>query len=402
MPRTQLLCLSMSVVLLMVTGAGAYEMAPHAAAQKLGFEPVHEAMTLASLACANGTPTAASATERPTLNCMHITEHLKDLGDAYLRYRSNKTRDLRSSNGGVYDLDEAREIIDGVLWPDDPTRMHRNPTREVRAAVNHFHVCTKLQDQYLSCANRYCMSHFGNLQFFHSMVPAAPWCEEARPGSPTCELAGKPIEEGLEQWVKWLVRLAKGETQATDHLFTVEKGFPQQVFDQQYCNREGGILWWKTLPMYPNSMRIEELLYTNCDAVGAGKCLVVPPTDHKARKTQRLAVGALLHMIQDSYAQGHTQRRPADVRHAGSAFVACSPVERFHDYRAQVKDKIASEAHKSADKYPAWDASCMAVDRLIDDPVTAGANLIVMLREPKTQDQQIWDYLRLRVFGLVD
>ncbi len=401
MALTRLLYLSTSIALLAVTRADAYEVVPHAAAQGLGFEPVHEAMTLASLACANQALAGAFTTGRSTLDCSGFSKNLGELGNAYLAYRGKKTRDLRSPSGSSYDLDEVREIIDGVLWPDDPTRLHSSPTREGRALVNHFHVCTKLQNEYLSCANRYCMSHFGNLQFLHAMIPAAPWCEKdkGRSDSPTCELAQKPVKEGMEQWVKWLVPLAKGETHATDPLFPGEDGFTQRVFDQRYCNRESGFWLWKTLPMYPNSMKIEELLYTSCDEVGAGKCRVVLPVADKERRTQRLAMGALLHLIQDSYAQGHTRRRPIDKRLAGSAFVACSPVEDFHDYRVQVQDKKALDAHKSADKYPAWDSSCSAADRQVDDPVTAGANLIVMLRNPNQTGQHVWDYLRLRVLG---
>lgn len=105
---------------------------------------------------------------------------------------------------------------------------------------------------------------------------------------------------------------------------------------------------------------------------------------------RRVASGALLHMLQDSFSTSHAARRAvAD----GTPFGA---ITAFHDYGCQLPEKHA-EADR-AESAP-WIAARVRTAR---DPVTLGAQLIVWARAGEPWESRVRDYIETAVFPLAD
>lgn len=107
---------------------------------------------------------------------------------------------------------------------------------------------------------------------------------------------------------------------------------------------------------------------------------------------RRRAVGALFHLIQDSYAGGHTRRGGPD----GSG-----DIEAFHDYAVQSADEKAHKDHERYDR--------LADGETLDDRVSAtrGASMAVdrcatllELLDREASRGEIEDFLSNRVFRL--
>lgn len=110
--------------------------------------------------------------------------------------------------------------------------------------------------------------------------------------------------------------------------------------------------------------------------------------DEARREMRSAARGALLHLVQDSFAQGHTQRGEADT--PIESRIICRPVMVY---------RTIERRHSDGDHLPTLDESCLSPEtRRIDDPITASARLLWMMQERRpTADVQ--RYVRDRVLG---
>jgi hypothetical protein len=103
---------------------------------------------------------------------------------------------------------------------------------------------------------------------------------------------------------------------------------------------------------------------------------------------QSFALGAVLHIIQDSFARAHAFRPDTDTK---GAVISCAPIFAFFSYPTQNADK-----HGAADRFPTFDANCLDEKRTVDDPISAGAQVIKRLRagdDPATIKKYLLDHV---------
>jgi hypothetical protein len=204
-------------------------------------------------------------------------------------------------------------------------------------------------------------------------------------------MADYSVGKSIEAWVRWLAPIGAGLTKSSDRVFTQET-FSNVLFDKTNCSKT-----------YPEDMLVPSLFFVNCRNTKVykpwtwGKCPISSPDDpdRLASVLKRKAAGAILHVIQDSFARGHTFRPAVTGKDACAARISCTPIAAFNDYAQQ-----SSKKHGKADASPLWDASCFADARNVDDPITAGAKVIHMLEggDPNDAADRVWEYLSKRVF----
>jgi len=172
------------------------------------------------------------------------------------------------------------QFIRGVVWADDPEGLLFDNPRDTynysSGAVWYSHFKDGEKGDFSTMTAR---SHFGDLQFFHGMASAdaeAPATTKAH----------------MLNWARFLIKVAKGvittDTKLKD-IAEVSSLFPNQ-----------------------GELTVKELF-------GWGKGDYV--------KIRQRAVGALFHMIQDSYAHGHVERDSSGA------------ISEFHAYGGQDEHK---------------------------------------------------------------
>jgi hypothetical protein len=115
-----------------------------------------------------------------------------------------------------------------------------------------------------------------------------------------------------------------------------------------------------------------------------------------SRAARVKALGALLHLVQDSYAEGHTARgNCAESQNARLRIsqVACNPIREFHSYGLQDSDK-----HGLADAAPVWGATC-ATTTQVEDPVLASAKVLWHVQH-RTSLVDFQNYIKSHIFVL--
>lgn len=187
-----------------------------------------------------------------------------------------------------------QQFLRGVTWADDPDgdlykddqTTERSIWGQITAAAKHGWY-GKLGHKPSRASGLTARSHYGDLQFMHSMA------------NKRGELPQVTNHRILE-WAEFNIRLARGEinpaTSVGQHPYLRNK-FPQQA-----------------------TQSISELY-----GYPAGR-----PRDIRQR-----ALGILTHLIQDSFAEGHVQRTSAPIQ----APPGPRPIRQFHDYGSQSSHK---------------------------------------------------------------
>jgi hypothetical protein len=251
------------------------------------------------------------------------------------------------------------EYWGAVRWPDDPTD-EANPKGGLKIAINvGFDRCLKKLAPGQPYAGILCNSHFGRYQFFHAMasVPNEP-PERTR----TLILA----------WARTAFRIATGEIAPGADFCTAMRaeGEPMaSIFapaDFPYCS--GDSRW-----------QVRSLFTMRChNPFSSSDCDFVPYADADAL-TRRNAIGALLHVIQDSYSRSHTLRDPGTPKDPYfPPRINCAPVRHFYLYEENKRD------HAKADALPDFAPECSEIGPILD-PVTASAR---MLRFVENRDEE--------------
>lgn len=267
---------------------------------------VHETLTLLASDCLRRAPPEA----RPSI-CLPSPAAVMDdksLKDAGLVFKASEL-----------DKVSAKELAEAVRWPDDPTR-------EV-GVWTIFKFAVKLLGQ---CEKRFsgglkhgllCSSHHGPLQFWHSMA----------------ENAGEPTEVTQRKMLAW-----------AQFLYDVAVASDSEL-NEDYCKywqeqrRKGnGELANILAPQgeFPctelkKAWTIRTLFSMTCESpFSSKKC-----TEWFDPRVARInALGALLHVVQDSYAQGHARRGSAEfimgTDRVKSKF-ECLPINQFYAYGEQ-------------------------------------------------------------------
>lgn len=276
-------------------------------------EPVHEEITQLARACQLANPAVAQF----PLVCTD---------------RSNKSVEPK---GNKYD-----SLIRGVWWNDDPNQL-LYAARQIKWLAwmeDGRKIATTgidLRGRPKTISPRYYMNyrtHYGDLQFMHAMA--------SRDGESAAE-----TQKNILLWAEFVYAVATGRLDTETTLDRVAPERLRSFFD----NQPGWTVTYLLGPKYrlrrPDHFRL-------------------------------MATGSLLHMVQDSYSEAHTDRAfdTSDKCPAGR-------VRQFHSYVHQDSDK-----HGAADLRSAWQARTFTPSQ---DPVNASATLLAYV------DQNAeWDTVR--------
>lgn len=360
-PQFLLLTIIVAASLIDVQTALAFERGPK--------KKVHETLTVMAFDCLK-----KFSEVKPT-NCLKSP---KDFKDDKLLYR-NDMEFINLELGKV----TARELAKGVKWPDDPTNEVGFKTI-FKFGIKLLRQCEKRFDGGLK-DGLLCSSHYGPLQFWHGM---------AIPNEET-----KQTQRKMLGWAEFLYEVAVNDEYSnntklldTDHCKywkdqtnNLHKGALKEIFAPENkfpCNEDGP--GWK----------IHSLFSMECNNPFSSIYCTVNPNP---RDTRIKAIGALLHMIQDSFAQGHNDRGSVDINPKNKRILSkfeCQPINQFYVYVGQSRKK-----HGQADAFPEPGKSCFAGSSKIDDPITASAKALWFIRGKKGASALL-KYLEYEVFDL--
>jgi hypothetical protein len=303
-----------------------------------------------------------------------------------------KSTSVRLEGLGVV---SGKELADAVRWPDDPTREVGVRGISKFLVKMFWRQCEKnytrgMKDGLL------CSSHHGPLQFWHAMA--------SKDDELTTETQSKMLA-----WAEFLYKVVVGEVNLSDDYC--------DYWTKPNLNAEGRYDLARALapdgqfpcPKEKSPWKIGTLFSMTCkNPFSSGVCDVSP--DQRVARIN--ALGALLHLVQDSYAQGHAARGLAETNESGKRIKAkyeCLPISQFYTYGKQDGDK-----HGEADAPPEPGHSCAKLPTaaheltapgrtrlptIIDDPILASANVLWLVEHEKRAAELI-DYLNDRVFWL--
>jgi hypothetical protein len=312
-----------------------------AAGYNIILDQVHETITRAAVDCAARTPTSVPA------GCA--------LDRADLKARAG-------NNNSAYK--------EAVRWADNPLRQN-NPLSGGHAVLNSKSGrCIRLLKRYadnIQNAGLPCRTHFGDLQFWHAM--------RSSPTETTAVTRAKILS-----WARFNYRVARGIVTADSDFCQQFKGDP--TFDSAmvppnfaYCT--GSADPWTVGEFYTFSCPTNPI---NCN-----------PNPNPAL-VKKVAIGAILHMIQDSYSQTHALRTDSPVRNRKQKLVArveCGKPRSYEHY-----NKKTSKAHSQADDWPDLGACTEGAEA--DDVITASARAIYHVTN--SDEDKFIAYLEDRVF----
>lgn len=331
---------------------------------------VHEAMTDLSAACfAEPRPD-----KEPVGNC---AGYLDVAGEAA---RSRRSLQKQRSPQQITGLRIAGEPVTyealrlAVQWPDDPQRKLSGFRSLVNFGAGFASYCRRLirRRSDVPQAGLLCASHFGEMQFLHGMA--------ALPDERTEDTRTNVIE-----WAKFAYDYITGKLKDDGRLCDALAGYPNI---RRAVIGSGPDWLCKGVPGESRPRTVGHLFGFNCTRTfGSKRCYIVATVAER----RRAALGAILHLIQDSYAQGHVQRGSCGPRpNRPQAVIRVAPVERFLAYTDQKK-----RAHSASDMWP----TTKMVDPGMDHPVVAGARVLEMIATGKESDVLV-EYLGSRVLRL--
>lgn len=285
---------------------------------------------------------------------------------------------------GPYSLEER-----AVRWSDDPLRQGDSTLTMVKLGKAIVFDCPDAikgsdgRDQTIYAAGLVCSSHYGRLQFFHAMASAGDAGRAATLrkiyawSAFAFDVASGRV--AVEQDICKAVTPAYGGNPAYAALADAFEAAPGNSCEP---------------PKGQSGMTVRIFFATNCANFG-GSCGVTTSAEGTTT-VRRAAVGALMHLVQDSYSQSHVARpiagKSVPAKGPFTATVACTFPTAYFDYGAQA----AYRNHADGDQRPALDASCRAGP--VDDPVTASAMIWWKVNHARPT-AELLDYLTAHVFG---
>ncbi|THD36244.1 MAG: hypothetical protein E7773_10030 [Sphingomonas sp.] len=291
---------------------------------------------------------------------------------------------------------DQKGIEAAVRWGDDPGRA--TATMSTGQTVKYlFQLSQTCDDQVgkkgvfatIYRAGLMCSGHYGRLGFFHAMMSVDDAALiAAAPSDPAVNARMQLVtRDKILAWTDFTYRVATGAVAPDASLCTTvsKDSMLAPVFDDGAKCRDADAAW--TVRRFFTFKCTNPRLEKPCDTA--------PESDDAA--VRLAALGALLHTIQDSYAQGHVRRLDPPARDYRKnkllPVIACEPPKQYFYY-----DKANREdGHGSADSEPSVRMCGPAA--VVDDPVSAGAMALWMARGNKPA-KLFRAYLTARVFPL--
>lgn len=271
-------------------------------------------------------------------------------------------------------------------WPDDPMR-EIAPLTIARWGFAIKVLCPSLRSGEtapgftLAEGGLVCSSHYGSLQFMHAMKSYA--------GEDAADARSRMLD-----WADFTYQVATGRISLDEDYCSRVRSLPGSTIsdalagpDFPGCSErtENG----RTRPAW----RVRTLFASYCSGVFSAEPCGEIPGERGAALARRNAMGALFHLIQDSYSQSHAIRGPGRGDGTFISVVDCSPPEDFLFYR--VKD---SSAHGRADAPPTTTRNCESPHGATD-AISAGAKVIALIQE-NAQPDKLRSFMVEEVFAV--
>jgi hypothetical protein len=269
--------------------------------------------------------------------------------------------------GGTYESPEAQEYSRGVLWNDDPRGDLMKPdkfTSDWGGIINYGRDFMKFEEEAVERSksgkaifgpgeDMLARTHFGDLGFIHGM--AADDNEKA-----------EDTKRKVMMWAEFTTKIAKGEIAGDMKLSDLGKG-----------KDPGG---------KDDDAEMKEIAKLFPDMKGKSVNDLFGIKDGKGDIQQR-AMGSLLHMVQDSYAGGHS-KRDADGK-----------ISSFHAYPNQDHSK-----HGHSDEIGEGDTLEEQLKNTpgASDAIKHSADILKMMHDPKMKTDDILKHLNDKTFALSD
>jgi len=263
-------------------------------------------------------------------------------------------------------------------WSDDPTRQSDGSGLFKFGRNVAIDGCVNYIGPWNTNPGLLCNGHYGTMQFFHSMA-------SLEPGQTVAEAPDPSFETTADKIIGW-----------TAFAFGVATGAPGP--EKPFCEAAraypaaGPALAPATFPEC-GKWAVRQFFGFRCSKPFTSKGCNVAVAD---ADIPRVATGALLHMIQDSYSRSHTGRGEPRLPAKGDGSfekpqVRCRAVNVFYRYTLAQK-----KVHGAYDQAPEFLPECNVRDAM--DPITAGARMIWLV-ENRCDASWAKDLIREGVIG---
>lgn len=280
-------------------------------------------------------------------------------------------------------------------WGDDPGNATRRLGSTTSYGIKLKWLCDKKDYSGLTIyqAGVMCSGHYGKLGFFHAMMSS-----DDDSALSLNLISGQQAQANTRNkilaWAAFSYEVAKGSQPLDDGICVTFRDNPQYAaLRDSFSDRLDKGMADCTGPASTWSVR-DFFTFLCANPIAGRECDVVPgDRDTEARRNAR---GSLLHMIQDSYSQSHVARPPLEQVPRGRspyAIIACTAPTSYAYYSEENRKN-----HAKSDAYP-WIDTASCGEGLIADPVSAGATMLLMLRN-KVPTGNFIRYLEERVFRL--
>ncbi|GKS69522.1 hypothetical protein W03_15260 [Nitrosomonas sp. PY1] len=273
-------------------------------------------------------------------------------------------------------------VIRGVRWNDDPLNLL--PDHPI-AWFDNFKNASENSDRITSHYDLFYRSHHHDLQFLHAMA------------SSDQEKAGDTLK-AVMMWSEFSYKVASGFIPIHTHLDKMHQFLSPEAARsfKKHFTHDG--LRKKWTPAYLFSLK--------CIREKVGSNLFTPldcsETDWRPMKknVQNIALGSLLHVIQDSFSDSHVSRNP-EYEGEYSLIHGRSKINNFNAYTKQ-----SFNLHRGADGYPRDFEAAMSEQDLNLEEACAQVISNVLLDRNKSKKGTHWrktaNYLENGVFRIIN
>ncbi|MEQ1557743.1 MAG: hypothetical protein ABL933_02225 [Methyloglobulus sp.] len=220
------------------------------------------------------------------------------------------------------------KVIRGVRWNDDP--LHLLPEHPYEWLVNFEHasdIATRINPNF----DLLYRSHHSDLQFLHAMADS------------DSETA-LTTQEAVLSWIEFSYKVSTGVIPINTRFSNLERYVtPNAALNfKKHFNQNGRRKNWT--PAYLFGLKCNREV-SPPDSYGKLDCSETPWLPKK-EDIQNIALGSMLHVIQDSFSDSHVTRNPQyDGKY--SLIHGRSGIETFNAYKKQ-----SINLHRGADDYP--------------------------------------------------
>ncbi|SFD97169.1 hypothetical protein SAMN05428977_10048 [Nitrosomonas sp. Nm166] len=237
-------------------------------------------------------------------------------------------RDTRMPGYELIDDNLIRKVIRGVRWNDDPLNfLPDNP----RQWLLNFEHASKITDRINENFDLFYRSHHADLQFLHAMASSE-------------DESAQFTRAAIMSWIEFTYKVASG-------YIPVHTPFKQlhnylspktSLVFKNFFTQNGRRLNWTPAYLFSLKCTREVVLPSTFEALDCSQTTWLP----NKQDIQNIALGSLLHVIQDSFSDSHVTRNP-DYDGNYSLIHGRSAIQTFNTYKKQ-----SIRLHRGADSYP--------------------------------------------------